>query len=83
MSFFLGIGGPWIVLMLLDLFWTKQRQELSPSSRSGSRQQRLQSLLQKRTGRPLPLRARAPQPRNRGGEIDASEPDSYLYRRVD
>ena len=83
MSFFLGIGGPWIVLMLLDLFWTKQSQELSQAHRSGETQRRLESLLQKRMGRPIPVRARAPQPQTRNGESGLSEPDSYLYRRVD
>ena len=83
MSFFLGIGGPWIVLVLLDLFWTKQRLELSPSSRSEGWQKRMQSLLQERGGRPVPLRIRATPRRGSSSETEALEPNSYLYRHVD
>jgi hypothetical protein len=80
MAFFLGIGGPWIVLMILDLFWTKQSLELSPSERSSGWQQRLERLLQKREGRPAPLRARDSLPPNRPDESQPSPPDSYLFR---
>lgn len=48
MAFFLGIGGPWIVLMALDLFWTKQGLERTPQEHRGGWQQRLEYLLQRR-----------------------------------
>ncbi|WP_132255326.1 hypothetical protein [Methylobacterium segetis] len=81
MAFFLGIGGPWIVLMILDLFWTKQSLELSHSDRSRGWQQRLERLLQKREGRPVPIQAREPLPRNERGDAQLSRSDSYLFRK--
>lgn len=64
MAFFLGIGGPWIILMVLDLFWTKQGLEPAPSAQQGGLQQRLEHLLRKREGRPVPIQDRTLLPRS-------------------
>ncbi|AWN44006.1 hypothetical protein [Methylobacterium durans] len=81
MAFFLGIGGPWIVLMILDLFWTKQSLELSHSERSRSWQERLERLLQKREGRPVPIPVREPLPQNEQGDEQLSRSESYHFRK--
>ncbi|AWN42309.1 hypothetical protein [Methylobacterium durans] len=81
MAFFLGIGGPWIVLMILDLFWTKQSLELSHSERSRGWQQRLERLLRKREGRPVPVPVREPLPRSEDGDAQTSRSESYLFRK--
>ncbi|GJE61385.1 hypothetical protein MPOCJGCO_3507 [Methylobacterium trifolii] len=52
MSFFLGIAGPWIVLMILDLLSTNRTLELSPAEREQGWQQRLEHLLRRRTNAP-------------------------------
>ena len=83
MAFFLGIGGPWIVLMILDLFWTKQGSELSPAGQTGGWQQRLGRLLQRREGRPVPVQEREPLPGSGNGEGQLSPSDSYLFRKPD
>lgn len=80
MAFFLGIGGPWIVLMVLDLFWTKQSHELSPSAQQGGLQQRLEHLLQRREGRPVPVQERKLLPRSRDGDEQPSPSEGYLFR---
>ncbi|MER2267734.1 hypothetical protein [Methylobacterium oxalidis] len=81
MAFFLGIGGPWIVLMILDLFWTKQSLELSHSERSRGWQERLERLLRKREGRPVPIAAREPLPQSEQGDVQTSSSESYLFRK--
>ncbi|GEP07483.1 hypothetical protein MOX02_55210 [Methylobacterium oxalidis] len=81
MAFFLGIGGPWIVLMILDLFWTKQSLELSHSERSRGWQQRLERLLQRREGRPVPIPVREPLSRSEHGDELLSRSESYLFRQ--
>ena len=80
MAFFLGIGGPWIVLMVLDLFWTKQSLEPAPSAQQGGLQQRLEHLLQKREGRPVPVQDRKLLPRSTNGDAQPSPSEGYLFR---
>ncbi|GEP04731.1 hypothetical protein [Methylobacterium oxalidis] len=48
MGFFFGIGGPWIVLMILDLMATKRGLQLSAAEQSQSWQERLEYLLRRR-----------------------------------
>ena len=66
--------------MVLDLFWTKQTHEPSPSTQQGSLQQRLERLLQKREGRPVPVQERKPLPQSRNGAERLSSSESYLFR---
>ncbi|MDR7040218.1 MULTISPECIES: hypothetical protein [Methylobacterium] len=51
MAFFLGIGGPWIVLMILDLMATKRGLQLSSAERAQGWQARLEHLLRRREPR--------------------------------
>lgn len=60
MAFFIGIGGPWIVLMILDLLATKRGLDLNPAERKSPLNERLEYLLQVRERTPPPL------PRRRG-----------------
>src|SRR3954468_13209555 len=83
MAFFLGIGGPWIVLMILDLFWTKQGLEHAPSGQPRGWQQRLERLLQRREGRPVPVQTRGPLLQTGGGEHELPQSSSYLFRTPD
>jgi hypothetical protein len=62
MAFFLGIGGPWIVLMILDLFWTKRDLESSSPGQQAGWQERLEHLLQRREKVPSRARDRHPGP---------------------
>ncbi|MEA1832739.1 hypothetical protein U8607_11660 [Methylobacterium durans] len=48
MAFFLGIGGPWVVLMILDLMATRRGLQLSAAERSQGWQERLEYLLRRR-----------------------------------
>ncbi|AWN39738.1 hypothetical protein [Methylobacterium durans] len=80
MAFFLGIGGPWIVLMILDLFWTKQSLEHSPSEQFDGWQERLERLLQKREGRPVPIPVRQPLQGDQSDE-QLSRSECYLFRK--
>lgn len=80
MAFFLGIGGPWIVLMVLDLFWTKQNLEPSPSAQQGGLQRRLEHLLRKREGRPAPVREPKLPRRSGYGDAQPSPSEGYLFR---
>jgi hypothetical protein len=48
MAFFVGIAGPWIVLMILDLLATKRALQLSPAERVQGWQGRLEHLLRRR-----------------------------------
>jgi hypothetical protein len=56
MSFFIAIAGPWIVLMALDLFWTRQGLETAASEPKKDVLGRVQYLLQARE--PSPSRGR-------------------------
>ncbi|WP_336487765.1 hypothetical protein [Methylobacterium nigriterrae] len=56
MAFFVGIGGPWIVLMILDLLATKRTLDLSPSEQAQGWQRRLEHLLRRRETAPRPAR---------------------------
>ncbi len=80
MAFFLGIGGPWIVLMVLDLFWTKQGLERSPSAGEGGLQQRLEHLLRKREGRPVPVQGPRVPSRSGHGDAQPSPSEGDLVR---
>ncbi|MGU3539798.1 hypothetical protein [Methylobacterium sp. A54F] len=57
MAFFIGIGGPWIVLMALDLLATKRDLASSPLSHRETRQERLERLLRRREVAPRAVRA--------------------------
>ncbi|WP_336490561.1 hypothetical protein [Methylobacterium nigriterrae] len=81
MAFFIGIAGPWIVLMLLDLFWTKHNRELSAAQPHQSSQRRLEHLLQWRDKVHRPVRQLSPFPRVTRPEAELPPSDSYLYRR--
>ncbi|GJE43268.1 hypothetical protein [Methylobacterium soli] len=48
MAFFVGIAGPWIVLMILDLMATRRALHLSTEERSQGWQGRLEHLLRRR-----------------------------------
>ena len=48
MAFFVGIAGPWIVLMILDLLATRRALNLSPAKRAQGWQGRLEHLLRRR-----------------------------------
>ncbi|MEA1832529.1 hypothetical protein U8607_10585 [Methylobacterium durans] len=80
MAFFLGIGGPWIVLMILDLFWTKQSLKHLPSEQFDGWQERLERLLQKREGRPVPIPEQQPLQGDQSDE-QLSRSESYLFRK--
>ncbi len=81
MAFFLGIAGPWIVLMILDLYWTKQGLELSPPAQPGGWQQRLEHLLRRREGRPIPVPVRSPLPQGEADKSELPRSNSYLFRK--
>ncbi len=78
MAFFLGIGGPWIILMVLDLFWTKQGLEPSSPDRRGGLQERLEHLLQQRDKVPSRARDRHPRPPSPDHTGTSSGSNSYL-----
>ena len=61
MAFFLGIGGPWIVLMILDLLSTKRGLDALPAEQRRPLRERVEYLLQRRERVPSPLRARVRQ----------------------
>ncbi|WP_336491728.1 hypothetical protein [Methylobacterium nigriterrae] len=81
MAFFIGIAGPWIVLMLLDLFWTKRSLELSPAQPHQSSQRRLEHLIRRRDKVHRPVRQLSPLPRTARSEAELPSSNSYLYRR--
>ena len=56
MSFFIGIAGPWIVLMALDLFWTRQGLEIAQAEPKQNLLGRAMHLLEARD--PPPRRGR-------------------------
>ncbi|KQP55034.1 hypothetical protein ASG40_10435 [Methylobacterium sp. Leaf399] len=58
MAFFLGIGGPWIVLMILDLLSTKRDLDTLPAEQRRPWNERLEYLLQHRDPVPSPIRRR-------------------------
>ncbi|GEP05306.1 hypothetical protein [Methylobacterium oxalidis] len=83
MAFFLGIGGPWIAPMILDLLWTKQSLEHAAPNSSGGWQRHLERLLQKRAGREIPIRSREPVPQRGLDEERHPRSESYLFRTPD
>lgn len=56
MAFFLGIGGPWVVLMILDLLSTKRDLDALPAEQRRPLMERLEYLTQHRD--PIPLQGR-------------------------
>lgn len=77
MAFFLGIGGPWVVLMALDPFWTKQGLERTPPEHRGGLQQRLEHLLQRRDRISPAARARSLLQQREPDEGTPPLPESY------
>lgn len=56
MAMFLGIGGPWIVLMVLDLLATRRDVDSGPPVREEPMQERLTRLLRRRDVSPRAAR---------------------------
>ena len=52
MAFFLGIGGPWIILMILDLLSTKRDLDALPAEQRRPWKERLEYLTQHRDRAP-------------------------------
>lgn len=58
MAFFLGIGGPWVVLMILDLLSTKRDLDALPAGQRRPWMERLEYLTQHRDPAPSQGRKR-------------------------
>lgn len=60
MAFFIGIAGPWILLMVLGLLATNRTLELTPTAHEQGWAERLSDLLRPRDVAPRPVRVLRP-----------------------